>query len=103
MRRLLKKGACAAEGDYDRRTPLHLAAAGGHQRVAELLLAQPEQGGAGGRLSRSDGLASSSRGQRASRRAANVNAQDRWHCTPLADALRCGHTAMVRQSSALPP
>lgn len=29
---LLRQGACAWKGDYDRRTPLHLAAAEGRQR-----------------------------------------------------------------------
>ena len=51
------------EGDYDRRTALHLAAGNGHRRVIEFLC---ESG-------------------------ADVNVVDRWGGKPLDDAQLCGH------------
>eukprot|EP00127_Corallochytrium_limacisporum_P001073 Clim_evm11s37 gene=Clim_evmTU11s37 len=53
----------SAVADYDRRTPLHLAAAEGRMRVVEFLVAA----------------------------GANVNATDRWGGTPLEDAVANGH------------
>ena len=61
--RLLEGGADPNLGDYDHRTPLHLAAAEGQLAVVELLVA----------------------------RGADVQPRDRWHETPLGDAVRAGH------------
>ena len=60
LRRLVAQGASLGNADYDRRTPLHLAAAEGHLNVVQYLLAQGVE----------------------------LNPQDRWGNTPLADALR---------------
>ncbi|GHP02835.1 hypothetical protein PPROV_000159000 [Pycnococcus provasolii] len=54
--------------DYDMRTPLHLAASGGSIHVTDWLL----------------------------RQGAEVNGLDRFHHTPLEDALRAEHTGVVR-------
>ncbi|EKX36083.1 hypothetical protein GUITHDRAFT_39974, partial [Guillardia theta CCMP2712] len=54
-------------GDYDRRTPLHLAAAEGNDRVVELLLSF----------------------------SAEINIKDRWEGTPLKDAVVNGKTVVA--------
>jgi hypothetical protein len=56
--RLAVKGLNINDSDYDRRTPLHLAAQAGHMEVVHYLV---EQG-------------------------ADINAMDRWDATPLNDA-----------------
>ena len=64
VRRLASAGADISTGDYDGRTPLHLAAAEGHVEVAGYLLAH----------------------------GADPGATDRWGGTALTDARRGGHT-----------
>ncbi|MGX9884232.1 glutaminase A [Streptomyces sp. NPDC002276] len=64
VRRLASAGADISTGDYDGRTPLHLAAAEGHVEVTGYLLAH----------------------------GANPAATDRWGGTALTDAQRGGHT-----------
>jgi glutaminase len=64
---LLSIGADPSSGDYDRRTPLHLAAAGGHLDVVQVLLSK----------------------------GADPVAMDRWGSTPADDAARGGHTAIA--------
>lgn len=59
------RGVDLNAGDYDKRTPLHLAAAGGHKNVVSFLI---EHG-------------------------VDVNVTDRWGCTPLNDAEQQGHHA----------
>eukprot|EP00127_Corallochytrium_limacisporum_P006196 Clim_evm13s221 gene=Clim_evmTU13s221 len=54
--------------DYDRRTPLHLAASEGHENVIKYLIIQ----------------------------GADPRAEDRWGGTPLDDARRGGHEAVVK-------
>jgi ankyrin repeat protein len=56
------------QGDYDQRTALHLAAAGGHTAIVQLLCDTAR---------------------------ANVNVQDRWGHRPLDDAKRSGHVSCV--------
>lgn len=63
----LKAGAAAGFADYDRRTPLHLAATEGHADVVALLI---ENG-------------------------AHVDSEDRWGSTPLDDAKKNGHEKVV--------
>jgi glutaminase len=53
-------GSVAALADYDGRTPIHIAAACGHGELAKLLV----QAGA------------------------DVNARDRWGCTPVQVSVR---------------
>lgn len=60
----LNAGANPKFVDYDKRTPLHLAAAEGHTQICSLLL---EKG-------------------------AQVRVRDRWGNTPLGDAVHYGHT-----------
>ena len=62
-----QSGVDADAADYDRRTALHLACANGHRKTAELLL----------------GLK------------ADINAEDRWGGTPLADAVVGGHVELA--------
>jgi glutaminase len=40
LKRLVENKADVNQGDYDKRTPLHLAAAEGHDKAAEYLLDQ---------------------------------------------------------------
>ena len=54
-------------GDYDGRTPLHLAASEGHDKVVRYFIT----------------------------RGVNVNPRDRWGGTPLADAMRQHHDKVV--------
>ncbi|MEW8525628.1 MAG: glutaminase A [Candidatus Thiodiazotropha endolucinida] len=65
--RLIVRGFDQDGGDYDKRTPLHLAAAEGREQVVEYLV---ENG-------------------------AEVNPRDRWNGTPLDDAHRHGHRAVA--------
>ena len=58
LNRLYIKGLNINDKDYDKRTPMHLAAQAGHIEIVQYLI---EKG-------------------------ANVNAKDRWGCTPLNDA-----------------
>ena len=66
IRAMLDEGADVNEGDYDRRTALHLAASEGQLDVVRLLI----------------------------ERGADVSARDRWGGTPLDDARRHGHRAV---------
>lgn len=68
VKQKLGKGAPATFTDFDRRTPLHLAAMEGHLDVVHLLL---ENG-------------------------ADVNAEDRWACTPIMEAQKNGHDEIVK-------
>lgn len=54
--------------DYDMRSPMHLAAAGGHNNIVEFLIAN----------------------------GANINATDRWGSTPLNDAIRNNHSDLIK-------
>ena len=56
-------------GDYDARTPLHLAAAEGQDKAVQYLIAK----------------------------GADVNAKDRWGATPLQDAVQSGHLQVAEQ------
>ncbi|KAL6657540.1 hypothetical protein ACP70R_005320 [Stipagrostis hirtigluma subsp. patula] len=68
VRKLLEEDAALVNArDYDSRTPLHVAALHGWQEVAECLIAN----------------------------GADVNAQDRWQNTPLADAEGAKRQAMI--------
>ena len=61
------RGADVSASDYDGRSPLHLAAAGGHKNIVEFLISH----------------------------GAKLNAKDRWGSTPLNDALRNDHKELV--------
>uniref|UniRef100_A0A7S2VEY5 Ammonium transporter AmtB-like domain-containing protein n=1 Tax=Entomoneis paludosa TaxID=265537 RepID=A0A7S2VEY5_9STRA len=63
-KRLVNKGVKPGESDYDNRTPLHLAAASGKLEFVEYLCELPT---------------------------VNVNAMDRWHHTPIHEAIKQGH------------
>lgn len=65
---LISQGASPIHGDYDGRTPFHLAAAEGHRDVLEYLN---------------------------SLLGTTMNIRDRWGGTPLSDAKRGGHTECV--------
>ncbi|KAA8497903.1 putative serine/threonine-protein kinase [Porphyridium purpureum] len=67
LRKLLNAGVPPSLPDYDRRTPLHIAAAEGRLDIAKLLV---ESG-------------------------ANVNARDRWGSSPLQDAERENRSEMI--------
>ena len=60
IQRLYAQGVSLGHGDYDRRTPLHLAAKMGHREVVKFLVET---------------------------RAAWINAKDRWGATPLDGAM----------------
>jgi len=64
VKTLIKRGTSCAVGDYDNRTPLHLAAAGGHLGVVKLIAKQP---------------------------GCSINVVDRMGATPLADAVKHKH------------
>jgi len=68
IHRLIVRGFDQDAGDYDKRTPLHLAAAEGRENVVQYFL---ENGAA-------------------------VNPKDRWDGTPLDDAYRHGHKKVVK-------
>jgi Amt family ammonium transporter len=68
VKTLLKRGTSCSVGDYDNRTPLHLAAAGGHLGVVKLLAKQ---------------------------RGCSINVVDRFGATPLADAVKHKHTKVA--------
>ena len=67
LKSLQAKGVHLNDTDYDGRTPLHLAAAEGHQHIVAYFIQQ--------------GL--------------TLNPQDRWGGTPLDDAKQAGHEAVV--------
>ncbi|KAL6060416.1 Ammonium transporter [Balamuthia mandrillaris] len=64
LKRLCKKHANPSLGDYDGRTPLHVAAAGGHIAVVKYLVEAAK---------------------------VNINALDRWHQTGLTEAVNHQH------------
>lgn len=66
MKRLFENGVDVNGGDYDARTPLHLASSNGHAAAVEFLLAQK----------------------------ADVDARDRFNGTALQDAVRHEHEAV---------
>lgn len=66
--KLLQEGADAKFGDYDRRTPLHLACAEGHLTIVRMLIS------AGG----------------------DISAEDRWGSTPFEEAMKYEHTNVVK-------
>ena len=68
IHRLIVRGFDQGAGDYDKRTPLHLAAAEGRENVVQYFL---DNG-------------------------AEVNPKDRWDGTPLDDAYRHGHKKVVK-------
>ena len=68
IHRLVVRGFDQGAGDYDKRTPLHLAAAEGRENVVQYFL---DNG-------------------------AEVNPKDRWDGTPLDDAYRHGHKKVVK-------
>eukprot|EP00871_Galdieria_phlegrea_P001109 jgi/Galph1/199/GphlegSOOS_G4900.1 len=66
--KLLEKGAPITYFDYDRRTPLHVAASEGNVEVAKLLV----------------------------ERGASTEARDRWGSTPVLEALVAGHKNLAK-------
>ncbi|CAM6028813.1 unnamed protein product [Sphagnum balticum] len=69
LRKLLKEDKTLVNAaDYDKRTPLHIAATRDHRAVAKILLAE----------------------------GASINALDRWGSSPCGDAQSEGHAEMVR-------
>lgn len=68
IKRLLSKGGCPNSGDYDSRTAMHLAAASGHLACIKVLVHAK----------------------------ANINIMDRWHNTPLQDAVTNSHMDTVK-------
>ncbi|CAI5467807.1 unnamed protein product, partial [Closterium sp. Yama58-4] len=68
LKKLIKAGANASKADYDGRTPLHLAAAGGYDEVVRFLLLE----------------------------GADVNSLDNFGTTPLLEALRAGNDSTAK-------
>ncbi|MEW7996103.1 MAG: hypothetical protein G8D66_19460 [gamma proteobacterium symbiont of Ctena orbiculata] len=68
IRRLVAQGASLEQGDYDLRTPLHLASAEGHEHIVQYFIDQ--------------GI--------------NLSPRDRWGGTPIGDARRHGHNRVVQ-------
>ena len=68
IRRLVARGTSLMAADYDRRTPLHLAAAEGHQQVLAYLLAHMVE----------------------------LDPVDRWGHTPLDEAIRHNQLDAIR-------
>jgi ankyrin repeat protein len=69
VKELVQLGAQAEVGDYDGRTPLHLAAAGGHLEAMKYLHLQ---------------------------HGVDIHAEDRYGNTPMHDAMENNHTEAVR-------
>jgi ankyrin repeat protein len=69
VKELVQLGAQAEVGDYDGRTPLHLAAAGGHLEEMKYLHLQ---------------------------HGVDIHAEDRYGNTPMHDAMENNHTEAVR-------
>ena len=67
IQRLEASGVALDEGDYDARTGIHLAASEGHEEVVRYFI----------------------------ERRVDINPKDRWGGTPLADAMRGNHTAVI--------
>lgn len=67
LRQLIDSNMDPRVGDYDGRTPLHLAAAEGHEKAVEYLIQHK----------------------------ANINAQDRWGERPIQDAIKAGHVLLA--------
>ena len=69
IKMLLECGVSPDSADYDGRTSLHLAASTGNMHVVKALIEH----------------------------SSNINFQDRWGGTALADAVREGHTAVAKE------
>ena len=65
LRELVERGYDASLGDYDKRTPLHLAASENHIDALRFLILEAK--------------------------VQDVSPLDRWSNTPLDDAIRCKH------------
>lgn len=76
MVNLINLGVDATMGDYDKRTAMHLACAEGHLNIVRYLLEEVFP-------------------QAAQDVKLLINARDRWHGTPLSDAVRGGHQHVV--------
>ncbi|MBL4818958.1 MAG: glutaminase A [Deltaproteobacteria bacterium] len=75
IQKLLARGIPINQGDYDKRTPLHLAACEGHAEIVEFLLSK----------------------------GANPTIKDRWGRTPADDAKEHGHKAIQKLLSVKRP
>lgn len=73
MREQLLRGADLNAADYDRRTPLHLAAAENQAEVVQFFIEQKAEGG----------------------RSVDLNPRDRWGGTPLDDATLHGNAEII--------
>ena len=69
LKLVLEHGVDPNVGDYDARTPLHLAAAEGQDKAVQYLIAK----------------------------GADINLKDRWGATPLQDAVQSGHLQVAEQ------